>query len=64
MLHPTGACMMRQLLLNQAAALAAFNVRDVAYRFCPVCRYILVDRIDPSQHGVIDAAYQKQYAEP
>jgi hypothetical protein len=63
-LHPTGACMMRQLLLDPTAAVSAFKVVEVAYRFCPVCRYILVDRIDPSQHGVIDADYQKQYAEP
>ena len=56
--------MMRQLVLEPAAAKAAFGVADVAYRFCPVCRYILVDRIDPSQHGLIDADYQPHYAEP
>jgi hypothetical protein len=63
-LHPTGACVMRQLVLPEDKAMEAFNTKHFAYRFCPVCRYILVDRLDPSQHGVIDALYQKQYAEP
>jgi hypothetical protein len=29
--------------------------------FCPVCKYILVDDIDPSAHGAIDADYDAQY---
>jgi hypothetical protein len=29
--------------------------------FCPVCKYILVDTIDPSFHGAIDDEYEKQY---
>ena len=62
-LHPTGACMMRQQVLDPAKAREAFKVADVAYRFCAVCRYILVDRIDPSQHGAIDAEYNDRYAE-
>ncbi|HEV8449165.1 MAG TPA: hypothetical protein VGQ44_20220 [Gemmatimonadaceae bacterium] len=63
-LHPTGACMMRQLLLPEGAAQAEFKVKEVAYRFCPVCRYALVDRIDPTQHGRNDAWYDSRYAEP
>lgn len=63
-LHPTGACIMRLLVLPQDKAYQAFKVRDVAYRFCAVCRYILVDRIDPSQHGAIDKDYGGRYAEP
>jgi hypothetical protein len=63
-LHPTGACMMRQLLLPERAAQAQFGVKEVAYRFCPVCRYALVDRIDPTRHGRNDAWYDSRYAEP
>ena len=37
---------------------------DVQFRFCPVCRYIVVDRLDPSQHGAIDDDYETQYPEP
>jgi hypothetical protein len=47
-LHPTGHCMMR-------------DSSDDASRFCPVCRYALVDRIDPDQHLWIDREYEKKY---
>jgi hypothetical protein len=47
-LHPTGHCMMR-------------DSYDDSQRFCPVCRYALVDRIDPDQHAWIDLEYEKQY---
>ena len=33
-------------------------------KFCPICRYLLVDQIDPTQHGIIDTDYAKEYAEP
>jgi hypothetical protein len=48
--HPVGRCMMRNNLIGE---------RKQA--FCPVCRYALVDFIDPSQHGSIDAAYEDIY---
>jgi hypothetical protein len=54
-LHPSGACMMRALVVPG---------RRAVYNFCPVCRYILVDAIDPSKHGGIDADYARQYPEP
>jgi hypothetical protein len=63
-LHPTGACMMRYLVMGEFSARAAFKVKDVAYRFCPVCRYVLIDRLDPTQHGRNDAWYDSRYAEP
>jgi hypothetical protein len=47
-LHPTGQCMMR-------------NSGDDSTGFCPVCRYALVDRIDPDQHAWIDSDYEKKY---
>jgi len=27
-----------------------------------VCRYVLVDMIDPTKHGALDAIYFKEYA--
>jgi hypothetical protein len=38
--HPAGTCLMRKTWDKT--------------KFCHVCRYILVDRIDPSKHAVID----------
>jgi hypothetical protein len=29
--------------------------------FCHVCRYLIVDRVDPTLHGALDAIYEKQY---
>jgi hypothetical protein len=46
--HPTGVCKMR-------------NSRNEYWPFCPVCRYILAEFIDPSAHAAIDAEYAKQY---
>jgi hypothetical protein len=38
--HPTGMCMM--------------NDQSSGTRFCHVCKYVLVDAIDPSKHYFID----------
>ena len=32
-----------------------------AHPFCPVCRYVMVDHIDPSKHGDIDRDYGPRY---
>jgi hypothetical protein len=47
--HPTGHCMMRAFNHNKAA------------KFCPVCKYILVDIIDPTKHGEIDNEIEALY---
>jgi hypothetical protein len=36
----------------------------LTYLFCPVCRYFLVDRLDPTKHRVIDLDYRKRYPQP
>jgi hypothetical protein len=36
----------------------------LTYLFCPVCRYFLVDRLDPTKHRVIDHDYAKRYPQP
>jgi len=61
---PDGRLHDAYLVLDEITAQATFKVKDVAYRFCPVCRYILVDRLDPTQHGKNDAWYDSRYAEP
>jgi hypothetical protein len=47
-LHPTGQCMMCDSF-------------DDAAQFCQVCRYALVEQIDPEQHWAIDLEYEKKY---
>jgi hypothetical protein len=55
--HPAGTCIMREQLADRAEqAITSFNQGDV-HPFCPVCRYIIVDNIDPRLHGDIDALY-------
>jgi hypothetical protein len=51
LVHPTGRCMMR----DQDEGLGTVH-------FCPVCRYILVEEIDPQQHWFIDREYDKKYS--
>jgi hypothetical protein len=54
--HPTGLCLMRtggdRSLMRSA-------------RFCQVCRYVIVDAVDSTKHGELDALYEKtEYPEP
>jgi len=46
--HPTGHCIMR-------------DSHTSGREFCAVCRYILVDLIDPYKHWEIDRSYEKIY---
>jgi hypothetical protein len=48
--HPGGICMMRDEHVNSDHR-----------RFCTVCRYVLVDMIDPTFHGALDKVYAKEY---
>jgi hypothetical protein len=29
--------------------------------FCPVCRYVLVEQVNPELHHLIDQEYEKRY---
>ena len=49
--HPTGNCIMR-------------NSDSDGKEFCPVCRYLLVDIIDPHKHFSIDLDYGEIYPQP
>ncbi|GAA0898157.1 hypothetical protein GCM10009558_087140 [Virgisporangium aurantiacum] len=54
--RPTGICLMRQTAFNDAAL-----GTQRAYQFCPVCRYAMVDLVDPSQHRWIDNDFAARY---
>jgi hypothetical protein len=51
--HPTGACIMRLRIDD------AFD--DRVFTMCPVCRYIVIDKFDPTHHGAVDRWYQTRY---
>jgi hypothetical protein len=54
--HSSGECLMR------APKGKSFGT----YNLCPVCQYIVVDKVDPTKHPelekVIDADYKKRYS--
>jgi hypothetical protein len=50
--HPTGACIM---------GVHAFDEGASSFQFCWVCRYAMVDFVDPSLHGQVDADYAYRY---
>ncbi len=49
--HPTGSCIMNVLEVQPGST----------YQFCWVCRYAMVDFIDPAMHGLIDRDYDYRY---
>jgi hypothetical protein len=74
--HPQGLCQMRshyarapqddsgEILFDEPEGILLVPTRKAELTdFCPVCKYILVDDIDPSSHGAIDDEYDKQYPE-
>lgn len=55
--HPAGTCIMREQLADRAEQpITNFSEGDI-HPFCPVCRYIIVDSVDPRLHGNIDPLY-------
>lgn len=52
--HSTGVCLMNQ---------HGRHHRGI-HRYCQVCRYLLVDQIDPTKHPRIDEFYEDEYPEP
>ena len=54
--RPTGICQMRSHNYK-----SGFLGIERAHPFCPVCRYVMVDHIDPSKHGDIDRDYGPRY---
>jgi hypothetical protein len=66
--HPAGACLMRALRVPREVKIGGRQVATpnpgILYRFCAVCRYFLVDQLDPTQHGAINAIYDAEYPQP
>jgi hypothetical protein len=56
--HPTGVCVMRQQSFQDRV-----SGRDRAYEFCPVCRYAIVDLLDPTMHPTVEATLLTRYVE-
>jgi hypothetical protein len=54
--RPTGICIM-----SEGHFVDPDTGTERAYQFCTVCRYAMVDLIDPSRHGVIDLDYAPRY---
>lgn len=66
--HGSGYCIMRgpqgsfvDDIGDVDAIFSAAGTPLLGNYFCPVCRYMIVDNIDPLQHPVIDANYQNIY---
>ena len=51
--HPTGACLMNVFTFDPG--------QTQSFQFCWVCRYALVDAIDPTKHGAVDRAIAYRY---
>jgi hypothetical protein len=66
--HPAGACLMRnlvfyepQLVWHVMKGTFTWEIEQLVFTLCPVCRYVMVDKLDPTQHGAVDKWYQKRY---
>jgi hypothetical protein len=55
--HPAGACIMRVPLATPTEHRISLDNEGDIHSFCPVCRYLIVDQVDPRQHGAIDALF-------
>ncbi len=53
--HPSGVCVMRETQFT------ATSGDEQAYQFCHVCRYAMVDELNPLMHGAIDRDYAPRY---
>jgi hypothetical protein len=58
--HASGECIMRGITFEEIVRTTGVRQRQT-YQFCQVCRYSLVDQIDPLQHLHVDKAYDPEY---
>jgi hypothetical protein len=54
--RPTGVCLMRRRHFFDET-----KSTESSYQFCTVCRYVMVDLLDPSLHGLMDQEYEPRY---
>ncbi len=50
--HPTGACLMLSYSWDNFAH---------SFQFCWICRYAMVDKLDPTLHRKVDDGYADRY---
>jgi hypothetical protein len=60
--HPSGMCQMRSLEFHGVDQQRRPGVGVT--NFCVVCRYLLIDWIDPTLHGKLDEGYARIYPQP
>lgn len=53
--RPTGVCLMREETFTDGTG------HDRAYEFCPVCRYTIVDVVDPFWHRDVDVGMRDRF---
>ncbi len=58
--HPTGACAMRDANITMKRV-GGNKYEEWIITLCAVCRYALVDQLDPTQHGRVDDWLTKRY---
>ena len=56
--RPTGVCLLRQLTFSDRV-----TGRERGYEFCPVCRYAMVDVVDPFWHRDVDVGMKDRFLE-
>lgn len=61
--HPAGACIMRAPLATRTEQAVTTLLPGSVHGFCHVCRYLIVDAIDPRVHFMIDFFYH-DYPQP
>jgi hypothetical protein len=47
--------------MRRQAFIDATTGRDRAYEFCPVCRYAIIDLLDPTRHRDVEATLADRY---
>jgi len=60
-LRPTGMCTMRDHTLEPEQYKAGMKAPQGVSKFCVVCRYVMVDFVDPHQHWRLDKDYAEWY---
>jgi len=61
--HPSGVCIMRTPLATRTEQAITQTPANTVHGFCHVCRYLIVDSIEPRAHFMIDFFY-RLYPQP
>jgi hypothetical protein len=61
--HPAGSCIMRAPLATKTERGVTHEDPGAVHGFCHVCRYLIVDSVDPRRHFFINSFYHT-YPQP